>query len=372
MHVGLNLVFLAPGEQGGMEIYARELIAAMAVERPDLRITTFANRVLGPGPWDDAGGVVVLPVDPRNRVQWVRGEQQLLPPAAKRAGVGLVHSFASTAPAWGDFKRVTTIHDLIYKRFPEAHFGLRTLGMRALVPLAARRSHRLIADSESTRRDLEDLLGVPRSKVDVVPLGTGHAVHAEPVGAGELRATLGLAERRVLLSVSAKRPVKNLKRLIEALALMAAERRPVLIVPGYPTSYEQELRDHAAAVGVAGDVRWLGWTSDSELEGLYALATAFVFPSLYEGFGLPILEAMQRGVPVACSERSSLPEVAGDAALLFDPESARSIADALERLLADAGLRERLSAAGREQAARFSWTVTARGTLASYERTLSE
>jgi glycosyltransferase involved in cell wall biosynthesis len=371
MHVGLNLVFLTPGEQGGMEVYARELIAALAAERPDLRLTTFAGTRIGPGPWDDAGGVVKLPVDPSNRTQWVRGEQQLLPPAAKRAGVDLVHSFASTAPAWGPFKRVTTIHDVIYKRFPEAHFGIRTLGMRALVPLAARRSDRVIAISEATRRDLVELLGLPAAKIDVVPQGAGFDPGPATPEA-QLRARHELGDRRVLLSVSAKRPVKNLARLVDALALIPAERRPVLIVPGYPTPYEQELREHAAAAGVAADVRWLGWTDDAELEGLYALATAFAFPSLYEGFGLPVLEAMHRGVPVACSDRSSLPEVAGDAALLFDPEDARSIASAVERLLADPGLRESLIARGREQAARFSWTATARGTLASYERALSE
>jgi glycosyltransferase involved in cell wall biosynthesis len=115
-------------------------------------------------------------------------------------------------------------------------------------------------------------------------------------------------------------------------------------------------------------VRFLGWTDGAELEGLYRAARCFVFPSLYEGFGLPVLEAMARGVPVACSNRSALPEVAGDAALLFDPEDVAAIADALERLLTDDALAQRLGEAGREQAQQFSWRRAAEGTLASYRR----
>jgi glycosyltransferase involved in cell wall biosynthesis len=373
MHVGLNLVYLVPGETGGMEVYARELIPALLEERPDLKLTAFINREAAEaknGPWGELIPAVTIPVHARNRVGWVRGEQRHLPRAAARAGVDLVHSLASTAPAWGPFKRVTTIHDLIYRVYPEAHFGIRTLGMRALVPLAARRSDRLIADSQSTKRDLERYLKTPPGKVDVVSLAAGEKPDVEPAPADELRKTHDLGERPVVLSVSAKRPVKNLKRLIDALALIPAERRPVLVIPGYATPYEAELREHAGAADVAADVRWLGWTTDAELEGLYALASVFAFPSLYEGFGLPVLEAMRRGVPVACSDRSSLPEVAGDAALIFDPESPRSIADAIEEILSDPAEAELMRAAGRAQAERFGWRATARGTLATYDRTL--
>ena len=124
-------------------------------------------------------------------------------------------------------------------------------------------------------------------------------------------------------------------------------------------------------LGISDDLRIPGWTSDEDLEGLYALAVACVFPSLYEGFGLPVLEAMRRRVPVACSDRSSLPEVAGDAALTFDPEDVGAITAELERLLGDEQLGERLAAAGAGQAARFTWQATAEGTLASYRRALA-
>ena len=173
-----------------------------------------------------------------------------------------------------------------------------------------------------------------------------------------------------MLSLSAKRPHKNLLALIGALAQIPAERRPLLVLPGYATDHEAQLRERARALGVERDVRFLGWLSGEELEGLWQVADAFVYPSLYEGFGLPVLEAMARGVPVACSNTSSLPEVAGDAALLFDPNEEQAIAGALERLLSDRPEVERLRARGLERAAQFTWERTARATLASYARAM--
>jgi glycosyltransferase involved in cell wall biosynthesis len=367
-HVGLNLVFMVPGETGGMEVAARALIPALRDAAPGLRLTAFVNREAA---GEDLGiETVVVPVRATSRPQWVAGEQLLLPRLAARAGCDLVHSLASTAPARGRFVRVTTIHDLNYLVVPDAHFGLRALGMRVLVPLAARTSHRVIADSEATRRDLEARLGVAPGKVDVVPLGLGRPSTVAPTPPDELRARYGLGERPLVLALSAKRPHKNLRGLLDALARIPAERRPVAVLPGYATPHEPELRAHADAIGVAGDVRFVGWTSEADVEGLFALARAFVVPSFYEGFGLPVLEAMARGVPVATSDRASLPEVAGDAAVLFDPSDPDAIARALERILGDERERARLIAAGRERAAGFTWARTAELTLAAYDRAL--
>jgi glycosyltransferase involved in cell wall biosynthesis len=206
--------------------------------------------------------------------------------------------------------------------------------------------------------------------VDVVPEGIGQASQGGDAAAARER--LGAGERALVLSVSAKRPHKNLTRLIGAVALIPAERRPLLVLPGYPTSHEEELRELARTLGVADDVRFEGWVSADELDGLYAAADCFVFPSLYEGFGLPVLEAMARGVPVATSGRASLAEVAGDAALTFDPEDEASIAEAIEALLGDDALSDRLRTAGRERAAGFTWERAAELTAASYRRALAE
>jgi glycosyltransferase involved in cell wall biosynthesis len=374
MHVGLNLIFLVPDETGGMEVYARELIPALLAQAPaDTRFTAFVNReaAAAGGPWGELLPSVTVPVRARRREQWVLGEQTLLPTLARRAGVDLVHSLASTAPLWGPFSRVVTVHDLIYARFPEAHPGIRDRGMRMLVPAAVRRSDRVIAISESTRTDLVDLLGTPAQRIDVVPQGVDIAGHAEPLPQAETRARFRLGEREIVLSLAAKRPHKNLLALIGALALIAPERRPLLVIPGYPTWHEAELRARAAELEVSSDVRLLGWLSPPELEGLWSLAEMFVFPSLYEGFGLPLLEAMARGVPVACSNTSSLPEVAGEAALLFDPGDEHAIAQALRRLRDDAELREELRTLGRQRVSEFTWERTARLTLESYARALA-
>ncbi len=371
-HVGLNLIFLVPEETGGMEVAARELIPALLDAAPrGTRFTAFINReaeLAKDGPWGELLPAVTVPVNARNRAQWVRGEQQLLPRLAARERVQLVHSLASTAPAWGRFRRVVTVHDLIYARFPEAHAGIRDLGMRVLVPLAVRRSDRVIVDSHSTRRDLVELLGTPAERIDVVPLGVRTVSHCEPLAEPELRERLKLGARRIVLSLSAKRPHKNLAALIGALARIPAERRPLLVLPGYPTAHEAQLRERASATGVQGDVRFLDWLPGEQFEGLWQIADAFVYPSLYEGFGLPVLEAMARGVPVACSNASSLPEVAGDAALMFDPHDEAAIATALERLLIDGDEASRLRVRGLQRAREFTWKRTAQATLDSYAR----
>jgi glycosyltransferase involved in cell wall biosynthesis len=358
MHVGLNLIFCVPEETGGMEVAARSLIPELAA-RPGLRLTAFVNREAA-GTIDGIDEVVV-PVRASNRVEWVRGEQLHLPRLASQAGCDLVHSLGSTAPLWGRFKRVTTIHDLIYLTAPEAHFGLRSLGMRALVPAAARRSHRLLAVSHATRDDLVSRLHVDAAKIDVVPNGvTPPSADATPEA--ELRATLGLGDRMVVLCVGGKRPHKNAVRVVDALAAMAEP--PIFVVPGYPSPYDEELRARAMELGV--DLRLPEYLEQPKLDGLYALSACVVVPSLYEGFGLPVLEAMARGVPVACSNRSALPEVAGGAALLFDPEDPAAIRAAIERILAGEGAA--LRARGVERARQFSWRRTAELTADAYRR----
>jgi glycosyltransferase involved in cell wall biosynthesis len=266
---------------------------------------------------------------------------------------------------------VVTIHDLIYRTLPEAHPGLRALGMRVLVPLAAHRSQRVITDSAATADDVHAYLRVPRERLDVVPLGVGASRRAEPPPEDEIRNRLDAGARPILLTVSAKLAHKNLARLIGALAMIEAAARPLLVLPGYPTPYEAELRTLAGSLGVAADVRFLAWVSAAELEGLYAAAAAFVFPTLAEGFGLPVLEAMTRAVPVACSDIAVLREVAGEDALFFEPRSEDAIAHAITRLLDDTAFADRLRAAGPQRAAHFSWRRTAEQTLDCYARTLA-
>jgi glycosyltransferase involved in cell wall biosynthesis len=368
MKVALNLVFLVPGETGGMENYARGLIAALAA-RQDVELVALVNReAMGT---DFGVETRIVPVHARKRTEWVRGEQQHVPRMARAVGADIVHSLASTAPLWGRQRRVTTVHDLLFKLYPEAHFGLNSVGMRVLVPASARRSHRLITGSESSARDLVEHLGVDRSKIDVIPHGARSVEEVPATPEMELRTRLSLDDRAIVLCVGAKRPHKNLPRLLEAMAGIPGERRPVLVIPGYSTPHEAGLRDQADRLGIAGDVVIPQWVTDADLEGLYRLARLVAFPSLYEGFGLPPLEAMARGTPVVTSTRGAIGEVVGDAAVTFDPEDPVAIRTAIERVLGDQALADRLRTAGLRRAAEFTWERAADQTVATYSRSLS-
>jgi glycosyltransferase involved in cell wall biosynthesis len=373
LKVGLNLLHLVPGNTGGSEIYARRLIPALLEASGDLELVAFASREGAPSlrgePWTRSVSVIELPVRATSRARRVLAEQTLLPLAARRAGVDMLHNLFTTAPVLLRVPQVTTIHDLIYKRFPEAHAGPHSLGMSALVPLAARRSRRVIAVSRATRNDVVELLDVDPGKIDVIYEGPGSRPSADPEPEDALRRRYSLGDAPIVLSVSAHRPHKNIERLIDAMTRI--EGSAILVIPGYATRWEEDLRAHARRVGASERVRFLGWISDRELEGLYQAAICLAFPSLAEGFGLPVLEAMMCGLPVACSDAASLPEIAGEAALYFDPLDTGAIAEAVATLLRDADLRERLAAAGRERAAGFTWPRAAAETVVCYERALA-
>jgi glycosyltransferase involved in cell wall biosynthesis len=366
--VGLNLLHLVPDETGGSEIYARRLIPAL-LEAGSVELVPFIGREATPAlraePWAADVKIVSLPVNTRSRSRRVLAEQTLLPGAAQRAKIDLLHNLFTTAPAVPTVPQVTTILDVIYKRYPDTHAGLLTVGMRVLVPLAAKRSRRVLTLSHAAKHDIVRLLGVAADRVDVAHLGPGMPDGVEPVSEQELRRELNLGTGPVVLAVSAKRPHKNLERLLDAFSRVSTEPAPVLLITGYPTPFEGELRRRAGE-----RVRFAGWVDDATLEGLYRMATCLAFPSLAEGFGLPVLEAMRRGLPIVCSNASSLPEVAGDAALYFEPTDTGAITSALDRVLGDAELREQLIATGQAQARKFTWEATAKTTLASYERAL--
>jgi glycosyltransferase involved in cell wall biosynthesis len=367
VHVAYNLLHLVPGETGGAEVYARRLLPALRKADPDLEMTLFLGGPAQNENWGDGVDVVPLRFDPRSRVRRVLAEQTVLPRAVRQAKPDLLHNLFNTAPALPQVPQVTTIHDVVFKRYPETH-GLLAKGVEVLVPLAARRSKRVITDSEASKSDLVQYLELPAGRVDVAPLGPGLPEDAHGPPAAELRERFELGDAPLVLSVLAKRPHKNAARLIEA---MARVPRAILLMPGYSTGYERELEEQLDAAGVADRVRLLGWVDDATLDGFYRAADCFVFPSLAEGFGLPVLEAMLRGAPVACSNATSLPEVAGDAALLFDPLDGEAIAVAIRRILEDDALAERLRTAGLERAKRFSWEETAKQTLASYRKALA-
>jgi glycosyltransferase involved in cell wall biosynthesis len=370
MRVGLDLLFLIPGETGGREAYARELVPALLEQAPELELVAFVNEDAGArlaGELARGVRVVVVPVSARSRAQWALGELALVSVAARRARVDLLHSMANFAPAWGSFRRVVTIHDLQYRALSELlSWPVRT-ATSGLVSLAARRASRIIAVSSAGAQEIVSGLGVERERIDVVPNGV--RPRPEAAAGDGAREHYALNERQIALAVATNLPHKNLPALVEALALIAPAERPLLVIAGHGTD-DAELQAEADAAGVAADVRLLGQLSTAELDSLYATATCLVLPTLHEGFGLPVLEAMARSLPVACSDIPALREVGGAAALYFDPRSPTQIAAAISELIADSGLAARLRELGRVQASAFSWSAAAEGTLASYRRAL--
>jgi len=370
MRVGLDLVYLVPGQTGGRETYARELVPAMLERSPDLELVAFVNRDAGAQLADALGdGVraVVVPVSARSRAQWAAGELALVAAAARRARVDVLHSLANFAPGWGRTPRVVTIHDLQYLAVPDQLSPPVRVLTGALMSLAARGAQRIIAVSSAGAQEIVDGLGVQRSRIDVVPNGVRPP--AASVTTDDVRERHRLAGRAVALAVATNLPHKNLAVLIDALALTTPAERPLLVLAGHGTD-DGQLGNRARAAGVLDDVRLLGSCTTAELDSLYALADCLVLPTLHEGFGLPVLEAMARSLPVACSDIPALREVAGEAAVYFDPRRPEQIAAAIGRLIADGELAARLAELGRARAANFSWAAAAEGTLASYRRAL--
>jgi glycosyltransferase involved in cell wall biosynthesis len=371
LRVGVNAVFLEPG-MGGLETYVLELIPALLEAEPSLRMTILANErgrdLLAGRPWSQSVAIET----PAGSRRGARALYELGPlglTASRRFDV--LHSPALTAPLATRAANVVVLADTTWLSVPDMGKGqAATVRLwQAVVPHVARRADRVIAISEASARDVTERLGVPRERVDVIPLGYQAARRAEPTPEAELRERLGLGRGPLLLNVAVKKVHKNQMRIVEALPSVRSEVPDAqLVLAGASTPYEQDLRARAEALVVADAVTFPGYVSDADLEGLYAAAAAFVFPSLNEGFGLPLLEAMARGLPVVTSDRSALPEVAGDAALLVDPESSEQIAAATVRLLADAGLRARLVTAGVSRAHSFSWSQTARSTLETWRR----
>ncbi|MEA2426369.1 MAG: hypothetical protein QOH13_2779 [Thermoleophilaceae bacterium] len=375
MRLGVNLLYLVPGEVGGSETAARESLAALRRVAPGLDAVLYVGREaresIEAEPWAAGWRVVESPAPSRSKPLRLAAELTWLPMRVRRDGIDLLHSMGTTTPPLCPVPSVVSVLDLIYHHYPETFPRAARLGLELLVPLGARRADRVIAISEAGKRDLVKTLGLPAAKVDAVLLGFGLPELAEPAPEDALRARFGL-RGRVVLTVSPALRHKNLGRLIDAFVQVAA-REPdlTLVVVGHPGLEREALERAADGLGLAGRVVFTGWVSDAELEGLYGLASVFAYPSLMEGFGIPVLEAMRRGLPVASSNATSLPEVAGDAAELFDPLDTAAMAGAIARLLDDDALRAELIERGRRRAGGFTWEKSARGLLAVYERALS-
>jgi glycosyltransferase involved in cell wall biosynthesis len=329
-------------------------------------VTSRAPESLLTEPWAESVEWVRYDVEPASR-RALLTQMVEVPSAAARRRLDVLHSPANIGVLLTyRAANVVTVLDLIWLHRSTTPLGPRERARaKFLFGLCTRAARRILTISEVTKGDLVATLGLDPSTIDVTPLAVGEEA-VEGTLELELRQRLGLGDGPLLLCVAQKQPHKNLEALI--LALPELDPGVTLVLAGAPARHEEALRRLATELGVSDRVRFLDWLSDRDLAGLYAAARAFALPSLIEGFGLPVLEAMSHGTPVACSNRSALAEIAGDAALLFDPEDQPAVTAALRRVLGDEQLRRELSERGRRRAREFSWRRTATETLAAYRR----
>ncbi len=357
MRIGINALYLIPGGVGGTEIYLRSLLPALAEIDQRNEYFVFTNQETGPDLVPKRANFTPAPqrVQARWRPARILWEQTALPLAALRLKIDAMLNPGFTAPLLSPCPQVTVFHDLQHKRHPEYFRWFDLPFWRFFLYWSAQVSQIVLADSEATAADLRRFYRLPDAMIRVAPLGVDPAF-------------FDLARRRrperFLLAVSTLHPHKNLDGLLRAFAQFR-RRRPdfrltVCGMHGFVTGPLLELRE---SLELGDSVEFPGWMPRADVLDLYARAWAFVYPTLFEGFGLPILEALAAGVPAACSSIEPVSGIAGDAALKFDPMDAGAIAAAMVEITENDDLRARLAAAGPDRAALFPWAATARATL---------
>lgn len=379
-HIGINGQLLSASQSyrsAGISGYIRQLLLHLPEAAPDLCFTAFVPRRNQPEQAKQTGNLQVRAsrwdtTSPQRRILW---EQLALPLLGRNLGLDLLHATVNISPMFGPVPAVVTVHDLSFLRYPEAFPAFQRLYLRTQARRSLRSARRVVAVSQATARDVVELLQVPAEHVDVVYNGVDRAFGPAPLAEVDaFRRHRGLPDR-FILHLGTLEPRKNLVCLVRAFSV-ARQSAPFLddvklvLAGGKGWDYKSIFHE-VARLNLEDDVLFPGYVPDEELPWWYRAATAFAYPSLLEGFGLPVAEAMACGTPTVTSSVSSLPEVADDAALLVDPTSADALASALLRLLTDADLVRFLRERGPAQAARFSWKCTARETADVYRRALN-
>ncbi len=366
-HVLLNALYFAPGVSGGPETYMRGLAPALARAFPELRLTVATTpsgaAALRSDGWEQFASIVALPCEDGQRVRRQWAEQVLLPRAARKERAEIVHSLASVAPVYAGARAVVTLHDVTFLLRPT--FGpLTTWGMGLLVRAAARRADGLITGTAAARDEICSVLGIDPARFAVVHHGHEPTRATDPTPAGELRTRYALGDSRVVLCVAAKRPHKNQEILIRAAPLLDPDI--AIVLAGHVEPYELRLRALARELEVDRRIHFVDYVSDADLEGLWGLACCATFPTLGEGFGIPVIEALAHGVAVACSRIPVLEEVGGNLPHYFDPHDPTDVARAIGVALADTNSAH----LGPAHAAQYTWSAAARATHKVYARVM--
>ncbi len=374
MRIGFSVLGLLPDTIGGVETYIRGLLNGLGRIDSENEYVVFTNRDnhesfdgLGrnfrrilydfSGKWDVRSLAMTRLV----------GEQLYLPYKAARESLDILHLPLDTIPLLSRCRTVMTLHDLNFDAVPEATTAARRMLATGLVKASARRADAIVTVSNFSREEIISKLGIAPDRVSVTYNAVDHHPLTPRHDWAELAGRLGVTKPFVI-AFSSLNPHKNIATLLRAFSMLKSRERWQLMVVGHLPTCGKSLVRMAAELGIADSVAFTGYLSRRDLTLALHKARALVFPSLYEGFGIPLLEAMSVGVPTACSNVAALPEVAGEAALFFNPLSPENMAATVERLLTDELARERLIAAGHDNVRRFSWEQTARRTLEVYRR----
>jgi len=372
MRIGLDATALPPQPVGAGN-YIINLIRSLHLCDSEYEFVVFAQRSrqhlfnLPSSPrlhWQ-----AIHDMSPARRLIW---EQITFPGLVKQANIDLLHTPHYTRPYQLTCPSVVTFHDMTFFLYPHLHTLAKRIFFANAIRISARRANALIAVSESTRQDAIRLLNIPQNKITAIPLGVDenfHPVSDESLLA-DVRQRYNLPEQFILY-VGIVEPRKNLSLLINSYKTLVSEgTHPPLVIVGRFGWMYNELLDQIDTLGLKNQIHFTGYVPQADLPIVYNLAEVFVYPSIYEGFGLPPLEAMACGTPVITTAVSSMPEHVGDAGVLVPAEDETALSRAIQKVLTDQTLREQLRSKGPKQAAKFTWERTAQETLRVYRKVL--
>ena len=368
MKVGINLLWLVPG-YGGLETYARGLLAGLAVVDRQNEYVLFTN----PQNYASFAGLPsrfgrrVCNVPLKSRVSWRIAEQLLLSRYSALENLDVLHSPDDMVPLRRACPMVMTIHDVNFRSLSDRLPGLASQLLESWVRRSSHRADEIITVSEFSRREILAQLGVPSERISVIHNAPAVRGPSHPARWPGLAGRLGIS-CDYLIAFADGAPHKNLAALLSAFAALVTERRLQLVVVGRRDRQDRHVRARLRELNLDGQVVFTDYLRDGELSLVLANARLLVFPSLYEGFGLPVVEAMAAGIPVACSRTGAMPEIAGAAAAFFNPSQVADMIRILSHLLANESLRGELVAAGRRRVGQFSWERAALQTIEVYER----
>ncbi|MCC6501836.1 MAG: glycosyltransferase family 4 protein [Deltaproteobacteria bacterium] len=367
MRIGVNALYLLPGKVGGSEIYVRNLVRWLPRAEGGNEFVVYVNRE-SEGVFEEIPGsvkVVRCSVSATNRPARILYEQFVLPLLAASHRLDALLSAGMTGPFVSSVPSFTMIYDLQHVNQPQNFDRRYLLFLKSIIYMSAKRAAAVLTLSEKSKRDIVKHYAISAEKVHVTYLASDKASFRRRVDeeVAAVRKKYSLPSSFVLY-IASSLPHKNYERLLEAFKIVKASHKDLkLVLIGARSSGFDIIKKKIEELGLIDEVVFLGWLPFEDIPAIYSAADLFVFPSLHEGFGIPVLEAMACGVPVVCSGIEPLDEVAGDAARLVDPLSVESLAEGMSEVLGDRALRDALVKKGLERASSFSWEKTAKDTL---------